>query len=390
MKPSGSGYASLTEDLLQFKGLRHMPMELNVNRLDDGDGVEATLRTHSAQWHKKCRLKFNKKMFDQQSRTNQLQDSNLVPVLQPCTHDQSCPQASTVNRAYLFLCNKPAGTADLHEAATKEIDKNVRRCATELGYTELLAKLFCKRHDCHRGKYHRNCLRALYNKIRPAALKDEDADRLHGIAFAELVVFMEDMHADEDNAPVFKLLDVASLYKTRLEQLGATVTNRIHTTRLKDRLLFVLPDLRAHSQGRDTLLLFEKDIGPALKKACDHDSDAMHLVRAAQVVRREMFQTRFTLDRFHADCQKDSVTPSLLALVNMILDGANIKHQTKLANTSTTTAALTVSQLLVFNSVKHERSVESTSVRHSRERGNPTPTLLIPQDSRCDQEQRSD
>ncbi|KAG0712743.1 hypothetical protein GWK47_002027 [Chionoecetes opilio] len=174
-----------------------------------------------------------------------------------------------------------------------------------------------------------------------------------------------------------KLSDVANLYKTRLEQLGATVTNRIHTTRLKDRLLSVLPDLRAHSQGRDTLLLFEKDIGPTLKKACDHDSDAMHLVRAEQVVRREMFQTRFTFDgAFHADCQKDSVTPSLLALVNMILDGVNIKHQTKLANTSTTTAALTVSQLLVFNSVKHARSVESTSVRHSRERETPNPLYL--------------
>ncbi|KAG0728564.1 hypothetical protein GWK47_032228 [Chionoecetes opilio] len=103
----------------------------------------------------------------------------------------------------------------------------------------------------------------------------------------------------------------------------------------------------------------------------------MHLVRAAQVVRREMFQTRFTFDgAFHADCQNDSVTPSLLALVNMILDGANIKHQTKLANTSTTTAALTVSQLLVFNSVKHARSVESTSVRHSRERETPLPLYL--------------
>ncbi|KAG0715643.1 hypothetical protein GWK47_011463 [Chionoecetes opilio] len=225
------------------------------------------------------------------------------------------------------------------------------------------------------AKYHRNCLRALYNKIRPAALKDEDADRLHGIAFAELV--QEDMHGDEDNAPVFKLSDVTNLYTTRLEQLGATVTNRIHTTRLKDRLLSVLPDPRAHSQGRDTFLLFEKDIGPTLKKACDHDSDAMRLVRAVQVVRREMFQTRFTFDgAFHADCQKDSVTPSLLALVNMILDGANIKHQTKLANTGTTTAALTVSQLLVFNSVKHARSVESTSVRHSRERETPLPLYL--------------
>ena len=66
------------------------------------------------------------------------------------------------------------------------------------------------------------------------------------------------MHADEDNAPVFKLSDVADLYKTRLEQLGVMVTNRLHTTGLKDRLLSVLPDLRAHSQGRVTLLLFEK------------------------------------------------------------------------------------------------------------------------------------
>ena len=42
-----------------------MPMGLNLNRLNDSDGVEATLRAHSAQWHKKCRLKVNKKMFDQ-------------------------------------------------------------------------------------------------------------------------------------------------------------------------------------------------------------------------------------------------------------------------------------------------------------------------------------
>lgn len=107
---------------------------------------------------------------------------------------------------------------------------------------------------------------------------------------------MEEIKEDEDNAPVFKLSDVANLYKMRLEHLGATVTSRIHTTRLKDRLLSVLPDLRAHSQGRDTILTFENDIGPALMKACDHDSDAMHLVRAAQIVRREMFDNRFTFD----------------------------------------------------------------------------------------------
>ncbi|KAG0717679.1 hypothetical protein GWK47_053917 [Chionoecetes opilio] len=194
-----------------------MPMELNVNRLDDGDGVEA-LRTHSAQWHKKCRLKFNKKMFDQQSRAESAsgqQSSTGTPTVH--TRSAAAHRLPQSTEPICFFCNKPAGTADLHEAAAKEIDKNVRRCATELGDTKLLAKLSAGDMIAIEAKYHRNCLRALYNKIRPAALKDEDADRLHGIAFAELVVFMEDMHADEDNALVFKLSDVANLYKTRLE-----------------------------------------------------------------------------------------------------------------------------------------------------------------------------
>ena len=42
---------------------------------------------------------------------------------------------------------------------------------------------------------------------------------MHGIAFAELVVFLEDMSGDEDSAAVFRLSDLAKLYKDRLEQL---------------------------------------------------------------------------------------------------------------------------------------------------------------------------
>ena len=160
-----------------------------------------------------------------------------------CTQSAAAHMLPQSTEPSCFFCNKPDGTADLHQAATMEIDKNVWRCATELGDTELLANLSAGDMVAIEAKYHRNCLRALYNTITPAALKDEDEDRLYDIAFAELVVFTEDMHADEDNVPVFNLSNVANLYKTRLEQLGSMVTNKIHTTRLKNRLLSVLPDL---------------------------------------------------------------------------------------------------------------------------------------------------
>ena len=192
------------------------------------------------------------------------------------------------------------------------------------------------------------------------------------------MAFLEDMKSDEDSAPIFKLIDIAQLYKDRLEQLGVTVEKRIHTTRLKNRLLSALPDLRAHSQGRDTLLSFEKDIGSALMMASYHDSDAMHLMRAAQVVRKEIFDSSFSFDgSFQENCQQEAVPPSLFALVNMILEGANIKHQTQLAHTTTTKPALTISQLLVFNSVKHARNVDSSSsARHNRSRETPLPIYL--------------
>ncbi|KAI4830181.1 hypothetical protein KUCAC02_001831 [Chaenocephalus aceratus] len=231
------------------------------------------------------------------------------------------------------------------------------------------------------AKYHHHCLRSLYNRARQAAPKGNEGDDscLHSIAFAELVAYLEDMKSDEDSAPVFKLTDIAQLYKIRLDQLGLTVEKRIHTTRLKNRLLSALPHLRAHSQGRDTLLSFEKDIGPALMMACHHDSDAIHLMRAAQVVCKEMFESGFSFDgSFKANCQQEAVPPSLLALVNMILDGANIKHQTQLVHTATTKPALTISQLMVlFNSVKHARNVDSpSSARHSRSQEIPLPLYL--------------
>ena len=97
-------------------------------------------------------------------------------------------------------------------------------------------------------------------------------------------------------------------------------------------------------------LAFQNDIGPALSKACDYDNETMLLVRVAQAVRKDMFDAEFSFNgSFPTVCQRNAVPSSLLALVHMILDGANIKHHTQLVHTTTTTAFLSISQLLVFN-----------------------------------------
>ena len=246
---------------------------------------------------------------------------------------------------------------------------------------KLLAKLSAGDMIALEAKYHRNCLTILYNKARQATKKqekEENYSHLHGIAFVELVAYMEDMR-DEESVSVFKLTDIVSLYKKRLQQLGVTVSNRIHITRVKIRLLSALPDLTAHVQGREILLTFKEDIGLALIKACNGDSDAVHVIRAAQVIRKELLNIKIKqFDGFFtSECQRDSVPSSLLELVNMIQDGPNIKHQTQLTSNASTTAALSVSELVVFNSVKQSRnSKPSVNVRHDRDHETPLPLYL--------------
>ena len=193
------------------------------------------------------------------------------------------------------------------------------------------------------------------------------------------MAFIEDFRK-EDIAPAFKLADLALMYKTRLEQLGVDVGGRIHTSRLKDRLLSVLPDLQVHSQqesqGKCIILTFDEDVGSALTKACNNDDDGLHLARAAQIVRKEMFEKKYLFDgSFKPSCETDLIPSSLIALVRMILDGPNIKRQSEVAD-ATTRASLSISQLLMFNSMKSGRSVNSSHDHHNRDRETPL-TLYV-------------
>ena len=65
---------------------------------------------------------------------------------------------------------------------------------------------------------------------------------------------------------------------------------------------------------------------------------------------------------------------SLLALVTMVLNGPNIKCQTR--SSSVPQPALTLSQLLLYNSTKRYKENATDNVRHSQQRETPLPIYL--------------
>ena len=64
-----NGYQSLAINLLEFQKVNSIPMNDDLARLDDGEGISETLVQHKALYHKSCYLKFaNDKLKRAQKR----------------------------------------------------------------------------------------------------------------------------------------------------------------------------------------------------------------------------------------------------------------------------------------------------------------------------------
>ena len=141
----------------------------------------------------------------------------------------------------------------LHLVQSFHLHQRVRKCANILKDSSLYAKLQNGDLKAQDAVYHRVCLNKLYKTAFSLQLDGHFKDRerkLHGIAFGEVVSFIEEivMNATK-KIPTFKLSDLIKLYDTHLKDLGITLETRTHNTRFKNRLLSQFEDSSAHNEG---------------------------------------------------------------------------------------------------------------------------------------------
>ena len=118
----------------------------------------------------------------------------------------------------------------------------------------------------------------------------------------------------------------------------------------------------------------EDDIGETINAACWYDSGVIFLSKAAKIIQRELFTTKSILDgTFTSTCQEDSVQQYVISFITMILEGPSIEDQ--YAN-DRNQAALSVSQIIKFNSRKRPNKDTAGTARHSRDQETPLPLYL--------------
>ena len=53
----GTGNDTLDDNLSSFRSVRNEPLPIDINRLDEDDGISNILTRNHAKWHKSCHLK---------------------------------------------------------------------------------------------------------------------------------------------------------------------------------------------------------------------------------------------------------------------------------------------------------------------------------------------
>ena len=349
-----------------------MPIKLDPRRLDDGSGIESTIKMKQALYHESCKLMFNNTKL-------QRAEKRLLPATDD---DSSCMSSSKIprrmsdaKRLQCFICDEVGDLDDLREAMTMKLNKRVNECAKTLNDGRLLAKLSAGDVVAQELKYHVACLADLYNRER-AHLRAEElknagemgTGKAYPIAFSELMTYIMETKAASDHStpPIFRLSDICKLYKQRLQHLGIK-TPDVHSTRLKDQLLMHIPELEAKRSGRDVLLAFEKDVGTILADASKY-GEAIHLAKAAGMIRNDMLHHKSQFDcTSHDICPEDAVPSSLLQFVCMIEHGADIKSQLQHGASK---SDLAMAQLLQYNCFAKYKA-DAQIHRHSKDRETP-------------------
>ena len=362
------GYNNIATNLPMFHELNALPIHLDPKRLN-GSGIEMTLRQNNAKYHRSCRIMFNNTKLGRAQKRAMSQKPTEETGAGPSKCTRRSISSVTEKDCLCFFCEKEVAGGN-REAMTKNIYERLRACATLLQDTKLLAKLSAGDLVAREVEYHLICLTSVYNRER-AQLRQQRQDQqdqhdrqAYDRAFAELVTYIIQTQRSSEGGNVLRLSDLTDLMTKRMEQLGLKEP-QLHSTRLKEQLMERLPELQAHKQGRNVLLAFKDDVGPALAKAFE----LTDVSKTAELVRNDILGRSATFDGYFVENgQETSVPPSLIELVSMIEHGPDIQSQ--IVN-ETNRSDLAIAQIMQYNCHQSHRRRATAIKHHSKDRETP-------------------
>ena len=170
----GAGYKTIDEALHALNDLGCLPKDVNLTRMDDGDGLEQTFVSRGAKLDTACSLKFNKNEIQRATKQKMHENDEISPGTKKQFTRQKLFRKEDAT-AHCLFCDEPATySKPLHKAETLDLDTRVSHCAVNLQDQRLLARLSGGDLIVTGAEYHSQCLVTLYNRDRDKASTSHD------------------------------------------------------------------------------------------------------------------------------------------------------------------------------------------------------------------------
>lgn len=369
-------YDNLASSIKKLHSIGELPIPLDIKNLECGISLGESLLKNDAKYHRKCKKKFD---ADKIQRATTRHEQNKTEYANDAESSRSNRrrQSDIEEPLKCFFCEKPEEKKrKLHKAQTYRLDAKVRRAAKDTNASILYAKLENGDMCAQDALYHSDCLCKLYREATRARMGEDinDNDRkLHGLAFSKVLSYIDEtLLASNECIPVFKLAELSKYYSECIQELGID-NYKVHSTRLKQRIMGEFEDMYAQTQGRDVILGFRGDLGEIISTAAniDYDNEGIIIAEACKIFRRDLLQMENTVfnGKFDQQCQANAIPESIKCLLSSTM------HANHTSNPHYKQAVLTIGQLIRFNTLKRARS-SSTSMYHSIDREPPLPIYL--------------
>ena len=211
------GYSMISMNIPLFYEINDLPIILDPARLDEGGGIDGTLRRNKAMYHQSCRLLFNNTKLDR-AKKRRAQNSNQGD----CQTKMRRAHEGQKSTLACFLCNTEAPASELRQVMTMQLNQRLNECAKALNDGKLLAALSGGDAIAQELKYHVTCLTNLYNReraslrtIKRRAREQTREQNAYPQAFSELVICIVETKSSSEDLSVFRLADLVNLYQQR-------------------------------------------------------------------------------------------------------------------------------------------------------------------------------
>ena len=147
-KHIGASYASFARNLEDFYEIGSVPGHLNVEELNQGQGIEHSLKERKVLWHTTCRKRFSNASLERakkrkHDRENEQENRDLL-VTESTSSPVKARRSSLPGCAfssYCFFCESSDIPANLHSVSTLEDDRRMREYASVVNDNRLIGKL---------------------------------------------------------------------------------------------------------------------------------------------------------------------------------------------------------------------------------------------------------